>query len=65
MPRSLARKTANEKWDKAHMATIACKVKKEQALAFKRYCDSIGKSPNNVLKNYVLSCIGREKNSHT
>ena len=57
MSKSIAHKKANNKWDKAHMATIACKIRKEQAVAFKHYCASIGKSPNSVLKKYIVTCI--------
>lgn len=57
---SEARKKANDKWDKANMAYVTCKVKKEQAEQFRDYCERIGKTPNAVIKEYVISCIKQE-----
>lgn len=57
MPISESRKRANAKWDSENMATLGCKVRKEQAEAFKQYCKDNGKTSNTVLKEYVLSCI--------
>ena len=55
---SEAKKKANAKWDSENMATLACKVKKAQAEAFKSYCAERGQTSNAVLKDYVLDCIG-------
>lgn len=55
---SEAKKKANAKWDSENMATLACKVKKTQAEAFKSYCMERGQTSNTVLKDYVLDCIG-------
>lgn len=52
-----AKKKANAKWDSENMATLACKVKKEQAEKFKTYCAGIGKTSNAVLRDYVMDCI--------
>ena len=57
MAPSEAQKRASLKWDKENMSVLACKVKKDQAEAFKAYCDRQGKSSNAVLKEFVLSCI--------
>lgn len=61
MPLSEARKAANAKWDKENMSTLACKVKKEEAAAFKEHCASQGKTSNTVLKEFVLETIERDK----
>ena len=53
-----AKKKANAKWDSENMATLACKLKKEQAEKFKAYCTTIDKTSNSVLRDYVLGCIG-------
>ena len=58
MPVSESKKKANAKWDKTNMATLACKVKKHQAAAFKDYAAQRGKTSNTMLKEYVLDCIG-------
>ena len=55
---SEAKKRANAKWDSENMATLACKVKRTQAVAFKSYCEGRGKTANTALKEYVMSCIG-------
>ncbi len=61
MTLSEARKRANAKWDGENMATLGCKVKKDQAEKFKAYCSEQGKTANNVLKEYVLECIGENE----
>ena len=58
-----AKKKANAKWDSENMATLACKVKKEQADRFKAYCSEIGKTSNAVLRDYVLDCIGEKQDA--
>lgn len=57
---SEAQKKASAKYQKENMATVACKLKKEQAEQFRDYCESIGQSPNAVIKEYVISCIKQE-----
>lgn len=56
---SEAKKKANAKWDGENMATLACKVKRMQAEAFKAYCTIQGRTSNAVLRDYVLGCIGK------
>lgn len=53
-----AKRKANAKWDSENMATLACKVKKEQATQFRAYCSAKGETVNAVLQGYVLSCVG-------
>lgn len=60
MPLSEARKAANAKWDKENMSTLACKVKKEEAAAFKEHCAQQGKTSNTVLKEFVLETIEKD-----
>lgn len=57
---SEAKKKSNAKWDKANMATLGCRVKKEQAEKFKRYASDNGTTANTMLKEYVLKCIDEE-----
>lgn len=57
MPISEKKKQSNAKWDRENMATIGCRLKKEQAAAFKEYAKGQGKTANTILKEYVLSCI--------
>lgn len=60
-PVSEKKKITNARWDKNNMATLACKVRKEQAEAFKEYAANQGKTANTVLKDFVESCIDEDK----
>ncbi len=46
---------------KQTIASLACRVKKEQAEAFKAHCENIGKISNAVLKDFVPGCIGEQE----
>lgn len=61
MTLSEARKKANAKWDKENMSTLSCKVKKDEAEAFKAKCAEDGKTINTVLRNFVHSFIYNDK----
>lgn len=54
---SEAQKKASNKYNKEHMATLGCKVTKEQAQAFKNHCKSKGSTTNKVLRDFVLDSI--------
>lgn len=60
MPISEKKKASNAKWDKENMFTLGCRVKKEEAEAFKEYAKRHGKTSNTVLKEYVYECIDRD-----
>ena len=55
---SEAQKRASAKYQRENIASLACRVKKDQAEKFKEYCSSVGKTSNAVLRDYVLECIG-------
>lgn len=57
MAPSEAQKRASNKYNLKNMATLGCKVRKEQAEAFKKFCAGQGKTSNTMLKEYVLDCI--------
>lgn len=61
MAPSEAQKRASAKYQEKNIASLACRVKKEQAEAFKDYCASIGKTSNAVLREYVFECIGEKE----
>lgn len=65
---SEAQKKASNKYNLKNMATLGCKVKKEEAAAFKEYCANRGITSNTALKEYVLGCINpqatQEVDSH-
>ncbi len=52
-----AQKRASAKYQRENIASLACRVKKEQAAAFKAYCEARGKTSNAVLREFVLGCI--------
>jgi predicted DNA-binding protein len=54
---SEAQKKAAAKYHRENIASIACRVRKEQAEKFKAYCEAQGKTSNAVLKEFVLECI--------
>ena len=53
-----AQKRASAKYQEKNIASLACRVKKEQAEKFKAYCTSLGKTSNAVLREFVMKCIG-------
>lgn len=55
-----SKRAANDKWDKENMTTLGCKVKKDEAAAFKEYAKEQGKTSNTVLKEFVYKCIDKE-----
>lgn len=60
MATSEAQKKASAKYQKENIASLACRVKKEQAERFKGYCEAQGKTSNAILREYVLACIAKE-----
>lgn len=57
MATSEAQKKASAKYHRENIASIACRVRKEQAEKFKAYCEGQGKTSNAVLREFVLGCI--------
>ncbi len=53
-----AQKRASAKYQEKNIASLACRVKKEQADKFKAFCEAQGKTSNAVLKEFVMKCIG-------
>lgn len=60
MPTSDAKRRANAKYQAKTIASLACRVKKEQAEAFKDRCECLGKTSNAVLKDFVRGFIGEQ-----
>lgn len=65
MAPSEAQKKASAKYHEKNIASLACRVKKEQAERFKEYCEEKGKTSNAVLREFVLSCIGDGERDNT
>ena len=60
MPVSRSKRAANDRWDAANMKHVACKVKKEDAEAFKEYADGRKTTPNALLRGFIYKCIGKQ-----
>lgn len=58
---SRAKRASNNKWDKENMKIVACKIRKEDADAFKQYADNNNRTPNSLLRNYIYQCIGKSE----
>ena len=63
MAPSDAQKRATKKYQKENIASLACRVKKEQAEKFKAYCEAQGKTSNAVLREFVMLCIDEKEST--
>ena len=45
-----AKRATNNKWDAANMTVLGCKVKRDEADAFREACRMAGTSPNAIFK---------------
>lgn len=61
---SRAKRTANNKWDAENMKHVACKIKREDAEAFKAYADEKDTTPNALLRGYIYTCIGKDESTN-
>lgn len=59
-----SQKKARDKWDAENMATIGCKLKKEQAEKFKALAKSQGTTANALLKSFILDAISEEETNY-
>jgi len=58
---SRARRAANNKWDKANMKVIACKIKLDRAELFRKLCEQDGKTANAVLTELIEQYIAQHE----
>lgn len=56
-----AKRRANNKYIKEHMATLGCKVRKAQAEEFKLICKATGTTPNAVFRAAMEDYIAEHK----
>ena len=56
---SRSKRAANNKWDAENMKIVACKIKKDDAEAFKGYAEEKGTTPNALLRGYIYKCLGK------
>ena len=58
---SEAKRRANTKYDLAHYTVLGCKVRKEDAEAFKEACAAAGTSPNAVFREAMEKFMSSQK----
>lgn len=61
---SAAKRKANDKWDKENMATVTCKLRKEDADAFREFAKQNDKTVNTLLRDFVFGCIGKSNSKN-
>ncbi len=61
MPVSEKQKASARKWDKENMRSIACRLRTDDAEAFKEYCANHGTNPAAEIKRHIFECIGKDK----
>ncbi len=47
----------SKEWDKENMRTVSCRLRKEEAVAFKRLCESKGTTVHAALARYIRLTI--------
>ena len=52
-------------WQQRNKKTVSCKLYKEDADAFAEYAAGLGKSVNELLKEYISDCLGRPLEKRT
>ncbi len=57
---SKAKRKSNDKWDAENMKHVACKIRKEDAEAFKEYATERKTTPNALLRGFIFKCIGKK-----
>ena len=58
---SKAKRAANDKWDKANMKVIACKIKLDRAELFRELCKQEGTTANAVLTELIERYIAEHE----
>ena len=56
-PLSDKKRASNQKWDKANMKVLACKVRNDKAERFREYAEKKGHTISGELLEYVHKCI--------
>lgn len=54
-------KKARNKWDSNNMTVLGCKIRKEDAEAFKELCQMRGTTPNAVFRQAIEDFMLRDK----
>lgn len=58
MPMTEKKRKTDQAWKKKNLLTIGCKLYRNDAEKFKAYASEQGKSVQELLREYVASCIG-------
>lgn len=54
-----SQKKARNKWDSENMVTLACKVRREEAEAFRSHCVAERKTASAVLHEFIREYAGK------
>ena len=60
MAQTDAQRAAVNRWQAAHMTVLSCKLKKEDAEAFKAACQAAGTSPNAVFRTAIAQFMAAQ-----
>lgn len=52
-----SQRSASQKWDRANMTVIVCRITKKKAAAFRAACQKLGRVPNQILLKLVDDTI--------
>ena len=47
----------NKEWDKENMRTVSCRLRKDDAVAFKNLCESKGTTVHAALSRYIRTAL--------
>lgn len=50
-------KEGNRRWDRENMRSLTCRMRKEEAEAFKEWCRLHGTNPGAYLKQVAMKCV--------
>ena len=50
----------SKEWDKENMKTLACRVRRDEAEAFRQYAESCGTSAHALLASFVRSSVSSD-----
>lgn len=59
MPKSAKARISDGRWKQKNLLVVGCKLYRGDAEAFKEYAAAQGRSINEILREYIASCLGR------
>lgn len=59
MPMTDKKRKSDAAWKQKNIKTVACRLYRADAEAFREYASAQGRSVNDLLREYVAQCLGR------